>query len=110
ARSEPATRCETGGHRWIARLGGAGERARQIPRIAQAEVQSLPGDRMQGLRSIADVHLVTRHAGAAHLERERLHRAILDLHRPAGCAARDGGELREELALAGDDELAGALG
>src|SRR6267142_2104138 len=107
---EPALRCETRERRRIARIARRGEHAREIPRVAQAEIETLPGDRMQRLRSIADVNLVAGDARGAHLERERLEGAVLDLRRPADGAARGGAELPQEVGLAGREPAPGVLG
>ena len=55
---------------------------------------------MQGLRRVADVHLVAFDARAAHFERERLHGALLDRGAAADGAARHGVQLTQELRLA----------
>src|SRR5262245_55109988 len=43
---------------------------RKLPRIAQAQVQTLSCDRMQCLRRVADTYHVRRHNPACDLERQ----------------------------------------
>ena len=58
-------------HARIARIRGAMQDLRQIPGVAQAQVQSLTGDRVQRLRGVADEGRALADALAAHAQRER---------------------------------------
>src|SRR5436853_3224262 len=81
---------------------------RELPRVAQSEVEPLSGDRMQSLRRIADVDLVACHARGAHLERQRLQRSALDRGAMADGSSH-GVEFGQEIGLLRRDQALGAL-
>src|SRR3954471_15311928 len=68
---------------------------RQLPGIAQAEVESLPRDRMQCLRRVADVDRSLGYASGSHPPGERPDGSLPHFHR-CGQAAHRQGELGEK--------------
>ena len=69
----------------------------QVPGVAQAEVQALPGNRVQGLRGVADVNGSFGDAFLPHPQNERVRRARRHGDRTAGTRARRCREFLEEV-------------
>src|SRR5882672_4834088 len=94
----------------VTRVAAVAPGLREVPGVAQAEVEALTGDRVQALRRVADENFTLADASRPHAQRERLHTSVFDRQRTSGTAARGGAEGGEELVSRYRGQLARPLG